>query len=107
MIPAYQDTEKRRTVQAPEFYYFDVRIANSLLHRKNLIRGTVEFGHAFEHLVIQENRAYIGYERRESKLAYRHIYTGQKVDAIMDHKIAIETKSADDIQNRHLKTRVL
>ena len=103
MIPAYQDAEKRKTVQAPKFYYFDVGVANYLLHRKNLVRGTVEFGHAFEHLVMQEIQAYIGYERRESKLTYWHTYTGHEVDAVIDHKIAIEIKSADDIQNRHLK----
>ena len=103
MIPAYQDMEKRRTVQAPKFYYFDVGVANYLLHRKNLVRGTVEFGHAFEHLVMQELLAYIGYRRRESKLTHWHTYTGLEVDAIIDHHLAIEIKSAEDIQNRHLK----
>ena len=103
MIPAYQDVEKRRTVQAPKFYYFDVGVVNYLLHRKNLVRGTVEFGHAFEHLVMQELLAYIGYRRRESKLTHWHTYTGLEVDVIIDHHLAIEIKSAEDIQNRHLK----
>ena len=103
MIPAYQDVEKRRTVQAPKFYYFDVGVVNYLLHRKNLVRGTVEFGHAFEHLVMQELIAYIGYRRRESKLTHWHTYTGLEVDAIIDHHLAIEIKSTEDIQNRHLK----
>ena len=103
MIPAYKEAEKRKTVQAPKFYYFDVGVTNYLLHRKNLIRGTVEFGHAFEHLVMQEIMAYIGYMRRESKLAYWHTYTGHEVDAIIDQNVAIEIKSSEDIQNRHLK----
>jgi predicted AAA+ superfamily ATPase len=103
MIPAYQDAEKRKNVQAPKFYYFDVGVANYLLHRKNLVRGTVEFGHAFEHLVMQELLAYIGYRRRESKLTYWHTYTGSEVDAIIDKSLAIEIKSSENLQNRHLK----
>lgn len=103
MIPAYQDAEKRKTVQAPKFYYFDVGVTNYLLHRKNLVRGTVEFGHAFEHLVMQELMAYIGYRRRESKLTYWHTYTGFEVDAIIDKSLAIEIKSSENLQNRHLK----
>ena len=103
MVPAYQDAKKRKTVQAPKFYYFDVGVTNYLLHRKDLVRGTVEFGHAFEHLVMQELLAYIGYRRRESKLSYWHTYTGFEVDAIIDHSLAIEIKSSEDLQNRHLK----
>lgn len=43
-------------VQAPRFYYFDVGLTNYLLGRNSLKRGTVEYGHAFKHLVVQEIR---------------------------------------------------
>lgn len=41
-------------VQAPRFYYFDVGLANFLMGRHSLKRGTDDYGHAFEHFVIQE-----------------------------------------------------
>ena len=42
LIPAYTSTIKRRVVQAPKFYYFDVGIVNQLLNRHNLSPGTAE-----------------------------------------------------------------
>lgn len=103
MLPAYTKTNKRRVVQAPKFYYFDVGVANHLLHRHELVRGTQEYGHAFEHLVMQELIAYIGYTHNENKLSYWHTYSGQEVDAIVGNKLAIEIKSTNDVQSKHLK----
>lgn len=104
MIPAYTKTMKRKLVQAPRFYFFDVGIANHLLNRHNLVRGTTEYGHAFEHLVIQELIAYIGYTHNSRKISYWHTYTGLEVDAVIgDAELAIEIKSADEIMPKHLK----
>ena len=103
-VPAYTKTLKRRLVQAPRFYYFDVGIVNHLLHRKELVRGTAEYGHAFEHLVIQELRAWLSYSEREEQLSYWRTYTGLEVDAVIgDARIAIEIKSVEEVMPRHLK----
>lgn len=103
-IPAYTKTMKRRLVQAPRFYYFDVGVVNYLLHRKSLERGTTEYGHAFEHLVIQEIVAYLNYSHSDEKLSYWRTYSGIEVDAVIgDARIAIEIKSVDEVQTRHLK----
>ena len=103
-LPAFAKTLKRRVVQAPKFYLFDVGLVNHLLHREHLERGTKEYGHAFEHLIIQELIAYIGYSRNENVLSYWRTYTGIEVDAIIGNaKIAIEFKSTEDVQNKHLK----
>lgn len=104
MIPAYTKTMKRRLVQAPRFYFFDVGLACHLLHRNSLMRGTPEYGHAFEHFVIQELIAYIGYNHSEEKLSYWRTHTGIEVDAVIgDARIAIEIKSAEEVQKRHLR----
>lgn len=104
MVPAYRKVMKRRLVQAPRFYYFDVGLASHLLHRKQLIRGTAEYGHAFEHLIIQELKAYLGYHHSEDELSYWRTYTGIEVDAIIgDAKVAIEIKSVEEVLPRHLK----
>lgn len=103
-IPAYTKVMQRRLVQAPRFYYFDIGIANHLLHRKELMRGTPEYGHAFEHLVMQELVAWLHYTHSENRLSYWRTYTGIEVDAIIgDACVAIEIKSAEEIQNKHLK----
>ena len=103
-VPAYTQTQKRRLVQAPRFYYFDVGIVNHLLHRKNLTRGTAEYGHAFEHLVMQELRAWLSYNGNGEALSYWRTYLGQEVDAVIgDARIAIEIKSVEEVLPRHLK----
>ena len=102
-IPAYTKVMKRRLVQAPRFFFFDVGVANYLLHRQNLVRGTVEFGHAFEHWVIQEIIAYIGYTHNENRLSYWRTYTGIEVDAVIgDARLAIEIKSVAEVLPKHL-----
>ena len=103
-IPAFAKVTKRRLVQAPRFYYFDVGVANHLLHRKELIRGTADYGHAFEHLVIQEIYAWLHYTHSEEILSYWRTYTGIEVDAVIgDARIAIEIKSVEEVLARHLK----
>ncbi len=104
MIPAYTKTMKRKLMQAPKFYYFDVGISNYLLRRQNLLRGSSEYGKAFEHFVIQELIAYIGYSHSRDKLSYWHTYSGLEVDAIIgDAKLAIEIKSVEEVLPKHLK----
>ena len=103
-IPAFRKVMKRRLMQAPKFYYFDIGVANHLLHRKELVRGTPEYGHAFEHLVIQEIYAWLHYIHSEEELSYWRTYTGMEVDAIIgDARVAIEIKSVEEVMPRHLK----
>ena len=101
-IPAYRKVVKRKLQLAPKFYYFDVGVANYLMNRMSLKPGTPEFGHAFEHLVMQELVAFLGYTDRRKDLSYWHTYSDLEVDAILgDAKVAIEIKSAEEIQTKH------
>lgn len=108
LVPAFSDKQKRRLVQAPKFWFFDVGVANHLLHRKELVIGTVEYGHAFEHFVVQELIAHLGYHHNEYRLTYWRTYTGSEVDAVITNHagepvLAIEVKSTQEIMHKHLK----
>ena len=104
LIPGFSATNKRRAILAPKFYYFDVGIANYLLNRRNLNPGTADFGHAFEHLVIQELIAFLNYNKTVEALTYWRTSSGYEVDAIIGHgRIAIEIKSTSEVNSRHLK----
>ena len=75
------------------------------MHRYKLEPGTPEYGHAFEHLVMQEIIAYLGYKGELDQLSYWHAYSGEEVDAIIgDAKIAIEIKSTDEVQRKHTES---
>lgn len=103
-LPAFAKVMKRRLVQAARFYYFDVGIVNHLLRRGELVRGTAEYGHAFEHFVIQELRAWLIYNERGEQLTYWRTHTGVEVDAVVgDARIAIEIKSVEEVLPRHVK----
>lgn len=65
------------------FYYFDVGVVNHLLNRANLLPGSVDFGHAFEHLMIQELVAYLSYSESEEQLSYWRTASGYEVDAVI------------------------
>jgi predicted AAA+ superfamily ATPase len=104
LIPSFSITKKRKSVQAPKFYYFDVGIANYLRNRCNIQLGSADFGHAFEHFIIQELIAYLGYHESKEKLSYWRTTSGYEVDAIIgDGHVAIEIKAVEEIQSRHLK----
>ncbi len=99
-VPAYRKSIKRKLYKSPRFYYFDVGVVNHLTKRYHLAPKTPEYGHAFEHLVIQEIRAYLGYMGSEEELTYWHTYENLEVDAILgDARVAIEIKSKDHIDN--------
>ncbi|MCH5173341.1 MAG: ATP-binding protein [Bacteroidales bacterium] len=101
-IPAYRKTVKRRVIQAPRFYYFDVGIANYLMGRHSLRRGTDDYGHAFEHFVMQEIIAYKGYNDKRDIISYWRTYDKKEVDAVIgDARVAIEIKSSEQVKNKH------
>ena len=103
IIPAYTKVVKRKVVQAPKFYYFDVGVYNHLLNRTSLAPETSEYGHCFEHFIIQELVAYIGYTHNRKKLSYWHTYNGKEVDAVIgEAEIGIEIKSTDEVQAKHM-----
>ena len=101
-IPAFRKAIKRKVVQAPKFYYFDVGLANYLMGRRSLKRGTDDYGHAFEHLVMQEIIAYKGYNDKKEDVCYWRTYDKKEVDVIIgDAKVAIEIKSVEQVKTRH------
>ncbi len=103
-IPAFTRNVKRRVIQSPKFYYFDVGVANFLLKRKSLLPGSAEFGHAFEHFVIQEIIAYIGYSESQHSLSYWRTTSGYEVDAVIGNaNVAIEIKSTEEVHSHHTR----
>ena len=105
MLPAYTKTVKRRVQVAPKFYYFDVGITNYLLHRAPLRRGTAEYGHAFEHLIVQEVMAYMDYSESMKGLSFWHTQNNAyEVDLVVGNaEVALEIKSSDNVTTSHLK----
>ncbi len=110
-LPAYTKVIKRKLIQSPKFYYFDVAIPNHLLHRRTLQPGTDIYGHALEHFVVQELRAFVSYTFGADKIMnyWRTLDNKYEVDVLvcdaLTNKVdvAIEVKSADHVVSSDTK----
>lgn len=110
-LPAYTKVIKRKLIQSPKFYYFDVAIPNHLLHRRTLQPGTDIYGHALEHFVVQELRAFVSYTFGADKILsyWRTLDNKYEVDVLicdaLTNKVdvAIEVKSAGHVVSSDTK----
>ncbi len=103
-LPSFQKRPKRRVILSPKFYYFDVGIANYLLKRGKIEAGGESFGHAFEHYIYHEIYAHSHYSGLDYPLSYWRTASQIEVDFILgDHEVAVETKSTEMVQPRHLR----
>lgn len=97
-VPAWTKRTKRRVIQAPRFYFFDVGLVNELAHRGPLTSGSTDFGVAFEHFIFMELRAHAAYAGRGRGLpvSYWRTASGIEVDFILGNaEVAIEVKSTE------------
>lgn len=103
-VQAYTKKAKRRIVSSPKFYYFDIGVANYLLNQGEIVEKTEAYGKAFEHFVYLELYAFLRYSDLNIEITYWRTSSQVEVDFVIgDAKIAIEVKSTDNVQNRHLK----
>lgn len=74
------------------------------MHRSHLRQGSPEYGHAFEHLVIQELMAWLGYQGWQNRLSYWRTKDGVEIDAVLgDASVGIEIKSTTEVKDNQLK----
>ncbi len=103
-LPAYIKRQKRKTIQAPKFYFFDVGIVNYLAKRGKIQKGSELFGKAFENWVYHEIKSYLSYQEVNTDFSYWRLRNQYEVDFILgDMEIAIEVKSTATIHSRHVK----
>ena len=104
-LPAYTKVIKRKLLQSPKFYFFDVAIPHYLLRRPAIQPGTDIFGHALEHLIVQEIRAYLSYRDIDKQMTYWHTLDNRyEVDLVIGNaETAIEIKSSGNITSHDTK----
>ena len=103
-LPAYRKRAKRRVVQAPKFYFFDVGVVSRLARRGQVLSDSSDYGKAFENWVFHELAAYLGYREVDAALSYWRLAGGTEVDFIVgDMEVALEAKSSRNVTRDHLK----
>jgi predicted AAA+ superfamily ATPase len=103
-LPAYRKRPKRRIIQSPKFYFFDVGLVNFLIKRGEIREGGDSFGRAFEHFIFQELRAHSHYSGLSYNLSYWRTTSQFEVDFILgEHEVAVEIKGVDEVSPHHLR----
>jgi len=103
-LPSYQKRPKRRIVQAPKFYFFDVGVVNHLARRGSLKPGSELYGKAMENWFHHELRAHRAYTEKDHAISYWRLSTGIEVDFILgEMECAVEVKASANIHSDHLK----
>jgi predicted AAA+ superfamily ATPase len=100
-LSPWRKTRKRRLIETAKFFFFDTGIVSNLLEQRSLLRGTREYGRAFEHFILQECWAYRHYSKREFPISFWRTASGAEVDLILgDAEVAIEVKASANVGDR-------
>jgi len=103
-VPAFLLKPKRRVVQTPKFYLFDVGVCGALTGREKVLPQSDAFGRVFEHFLWQELRAYAHYSGRRFAISYWRTSTQFEVDFVLGKgELAVESKPSDNLSAHHLK----
>ncbi len=103
-LPAFTKRPKRRTIQAPKFYFRDVGVVNHLAKRGQVEIGSELFGKAFENWLFHELSSHSSYSELFYELSYWRLSSGIEVDFIIgEAKVAVEAKGKTRITSTDLK----
>jgi len=103
-VPAFKKKAKRRITSSPKFYFFDIGIANYLLKQNEIHEKSEAYGKALEHLVYLELYAYCKYKDIDYDICFWRTASQNEVDFVIGNAdLAIEVKSTDNVQSKHLK----
>jgi predicted AAA+ superfamily ATPase len=95
---------RRRIIEAPRFYFFDVGVAAILSKRGAVQPGSELFGRAFEHLLLMELVAHAEYRGGRYPVEYWRAASGFEVDFILaGGKVAVEAKATRQAHAGHVR----
>ncbi len=101
-LPPYSSTMKRKAIQTPKFYFFDLGVVRALRKLPPIVPESADFAEFFEHYLFMELKAWIDYRKPGAQLSYWRSQSGFEVDFIVDSDIAIEVKATTIVQDKHL-----
>ncbi|OGQ08308.1 MAG: hypothetical protein A3G32_00050 [Deltaproteobacteria bacterium RIFCSPLOWO2_12_FULL_40_28] len=104
-LEPWKKVRDRRLIETAKFYLFDVGVALALNSEvEQLSEGTDIYGNAFEHLMIEEVKAYLAYSQKDYPIRFWRTASGYEVDLIVENmKLALEFKSTKKVAGQHLK----
>ena len=105
-LQVFQKKSKRKMIQHPKFYYFDVGVYRAIRPKGPLDSPEEIDGAAIETLTFQTLSAWIEYSSKKLSLYYWRTQNGEEVDFVLygeDGLVAIEVKRKARFDRRDLK----
>ncbi len=102
-LPGWTKSNKRKAITTAKFYFFDTGVTHTLAGTETLDRNSDLYGRSFEHWVVTELRAYLGYRRRSETLAYWRSVHQHEVDIVIGDHTAVEVKSTRKVGPHDLR----
>ena len=103
-LPAFTFRPKRRTIQAPKFYFRDLGVVNHLARRGIIKPGSELFGKTFENWLFHELSVHTKYSELFYELSYWRLSSGIEVDFILGPgTVAIEAKGKSRITSKDIQ----
>jgi len=103
-LPAFTQRPKRRTIQAPKFYFRDLGVVNQLAKRGTIEPGSELFGKAYENWLFHELSVHSRYSERFYDLSYWRLSSGIEVDFVIgEGDVAIEAKGKASVTSRDVR----
>lgn len=105
VLPAWQETKKRKPVARAKFYFFDWSIPKHLQEIKTVSKKSEIYGKAFETYMFHELKTFCDYTGGKD-LHFWRTHQQDEVDFILDNKIAIEVKATEHFRNDFLRSLI-
>ncbi len=100
-LPAWRTGRKRKPIASSKYYFFDVGVTRSLQGRRH-VRGTAEYGAAFESWVHHELATWSD-AVSGAPLSFWRSTSGLEVDFLVGDRTAIEAKASAHISASDLR----
>ncbi len=109
LLAPYGKNIRKQQRKNPKFYFFDLGVQRALARMVEypLSPRSVEFGRAFEHLVILEAHRRNSYLRANFRFSYLRTKDGAEIDLVAErpgqNPIFIEIKSSSRVQEKDMR----
>jgi predicted AAA+ superfamily ATPase len=109
-LPPFHRSIRKRQREAAKFYLFDLGVKTALARQLKLplIKGSVEYGNAFEQFIILEVYRYCEYAKNDFRMSYLRTKDDAEIDLIIERPgqpdLLLEIKSKQHIQAEDVAT---
>lgn len=108
-LPAFDQSVRKAQGKSPKFYLFDTGVVRTLRRTVDqpLTDSNYEYGHLFEHFIINEIRRCAEYAGRDFHYSFLRTADDQEIDLIIDRpgmpRAVVEIKSTERVREEHSK----